>query len=58
MSLSVCIVRLVSMVVCFLQLLIVCLQSPCDEHRGCVLLDVEWDVESSVSDTSTCMHTP
>jgi hypothetical protein len=25
-----------------LQLLIVCLQSSCDKHRGCVLLVVEW----------------
>jgi hypothetical protein len=42
MSLNVCVVRLVSMVVYCLQLLIVCLQSSCDEHRGCVLLVVEW----------------
>jgi hypothetical protein len=42
MSLNVCAVRLVSMVVYCLQLLVVCLQSSCDEHRGCVLLVVEW----------------
>jgi hypothetical protein len=42
MSLNVCVVRLVSMVVYCLQLLVVCLQSSCDEHRGCVLLVVKW----------------
>jgi hypothetical protein len=39
-------VRLMSMVLYCLQLLVVCLQSSCDEHCGGVLLIVEWHIES------------
>jgi hypothetical protein len=58
MSLNVCVVRLVSMVVYCLQLLVVCLQSSCDEHRGCVLLVVEWRRRvKCVCYLYTCAHT-
>jgi hypothetical protein len=58
MSLNVCIVHLVSMVVYCLQLLVVCLQSSCDEHHGCVLLVFVWQCRvKCVCYFYTCAHT-